>query len=190
MAVPRVYEKIHTQAELKAKGLPNSTIFPLGAFRRRLPPGMRSSPAKLQLRAAGSSANRLVYQKIRAGMGGRVQVFISGGTPLGRRARRMVCHRSEFAFTRARPDRNLARHRRQHSGPPQAGHRRQAAGQRRSQNRRRRGDPCPRSFRLPELTGSGPRKVRTLSSIAGSRPATSATSTPTAFSPSPTGRRT
>jgi long-chain acyl-CoA synthetase len=29
-------------------------------------------------------ANRLLYSKVRAGLGGRVQVFISGGAPLGR----------------------------------------------------------------------------------------------------------
>ena len=28
--------------------------------------------------------NRLVYSKVRAGMGGRAEVFISGGAPLGR----------------------------------------------------------------------------------------------------------
>jgi long-chain acyl-CoA synthetase len=83
VAVPRVYEKIHTQAELKAKGLPNSTIFRWAlsvgrSHRNEILAGHTPTSRSWKL------ANRLVYQKIRAGMGGRVQVFISGGAPLGR----------------------------------------------------------------------------------------------------------
>ena len=83
VAVPRVYEKIHTQAELKAKGLPNSAI-----FRWALSVG-RSHRAEILAGQTPTSrswklANRLVYKKVREGMGGRVQMFISGGAPLGR----------------------------------------------------------------------------------------------------------
>jgi long-chain acyl-CoA synthetase len=83
VAVPRVYEKIHTQAELKAKGLPNSTIFRWAvsvgrSHRNEILAGQTPTSRSWKL------ANRLVYQKIRAGMGGRVQMFISGGAPLGR----------------------------------------------------------------------------------------------------------
>jgi long-chain acyl-CoA synthetase len=83
VAVPRVYEKIHTQAELKARGLPNSAI-----FRWALSVG-RSHRAEILAGQTPTSrswklANRLVYKKVREGMGGRVQTFISGGAPLGR----------------------------------------------------------------------------------------------------------
>ena len=83
VAVPRVYEKIHAQADIKAKGFPKEFIFRLalsigGSQRSKILSGETpSSPA-------WALANKLVYEKIREGMGGRVKVFISGGAPLGR----------------------------------------------------------------------------------------------------------
>jgi long-chain acyl-CoA synthetase len=83
VAVPRVYEKIHAQADIKAKGFPKEFIFRLalsigGSQRSKILSGETpSSPA-------WALANKLVYEKIRDGMGGRVKVFISGGAPLGR----------------------------------------------------------------------------------------------------------
>jgi long-chain acyl-CoA synthetase len=83
VAVPRVYEKIHAQAELKAKGFPKRAIFTwaLGIGRRHKPTILAgnipsSPPWKL--------ANKLVFSKIREAMGGQVAVFVSGGAPLGR----------------------------------------------------------------------------------------------------------
>jgi long-chain acyl-CoA synthetase len=59
VGVPRVYEKIHAhRAEVLAGQKPES--------------------------AAWQLADRLVYSKVQAGMGGRGQIFISGGAPLGR----------------------------------------------------------------------------------------------------------
>jgi long-chain acyl-CoA synthetase len=83
VGVPRVYEKIHGQVDLKAKGFPKKWI-----YRWALSLG-RAHRAKIlsdQLPAslAWKLANRLVYSKVRAGMGGRAEVFISGGAPLGR----------------------------------------------------------------------------------------------------------
>jgi long-chain acyl-CoA synthetase len=83
VSVPRVYEKIHAQADLKAKDFPKNLIFEwaLSVGRKHLPEilaGRTPSSAEWRL------ARKLVYQKIRAGMGGRGQVFISGGAPLGR----------------------------------------------------------------------------------------------------------
>jgi len=82
VAVPRVYEKIYAQAELKAKGLKR------GIFNWALSVGRKHKPEIL----AGQTpttlgwklADKLVFSKIREGMGGRVGVFISGGAPLGR----------------------------------------------------------------------------------------------------------
>jgi long-chain acyl-CoA synthetase len=83
VAVPRVYEKIHAQAELQAKGFPKSKIFDWA-----LSVGRNHKPEILAGRTPTSRnwklANKLVFSKIRAGMGGRVETFISGGAPLGR----------------------------------------------------------------------------------------------------------
>jgi long-chain acyl-CoA synthetase len=83
VSVPRVYEKIYGQAEQKAKGFPNRTIF---GWALRV--GRAHKPEILAGKTPASRswklANKLVYSKIRAGMGGRVNTFISGGAPLGR----------------------------------------------------------------------------------------------------------
>jgi long-chain acyl-CoA synthetase len=83
VAVPRVYEKIYAQAEQKAKGIPKRAIFDWA-----LSVGCRHKPEILAGRTPGSLswklANELVFSKIREGMGGQVEVFISGGAPLGR----------------------------------------------------------------------------------------------------------
>ena len=83
VAVPRVYEKIYGQAEQKARGFPKRAI-----FNWALSVGQRCKPEILAGRTPNSLrwrlANKLVFSKIREGLGGRVQTFISGGAPLGR----------------------------------------------------------------------------------------------------------
>ena len=83
VAVPRVYEKIHARTEMSASGFPKRAI-----YRWALSVGRANKPAILAGRTPTSPswklANKLVFSKIRAGMGGNVQVFISGGAPLGR----------------------------------------------------------------------------------------------------------
>ncbi len=83
VAVPRVYEKIYAQAEQKAKGFPARTI-----FNWALSVGRSAKPEILAGKTPASRnwklANKLVFSKIRAGLGGRVETFISGGAPLGR----------------------------------------------------------------------------------------------------------
>ena len=83
MGVPRVYEKIHGQVDLKAKGFPKKWIYRWAlsvgrAQRAEILAGRRPSSFAWRL------ANLLVYSKVRAGMGGRAEIFISGGAPLGR----------------------------------------------------------------------------------------------------------
>ena len=83
VAVPRVYEKIYAQAKLKAQGFPKRAIFAwaLGVGERHKPQILAGkTPRSLQWRLA----NKLVFSKIREGMGGQVETFISGGAPLGR----------------------------------------------------------------------------------------------------------
>jgi long-chain acyl-CoA synthetase len=83
VAVPRVYEKIYAQAELKSQGFPKRSVFDWA-----LEVGRECKPEILAGRTPASRrwkiANKLVFSKIREGMGGRVQTFISGGAPLGR----------------------------------------------------------------------------------------------------------
>lgn len=83
VAVPRVYEKIHAQADLKARDFPKNIIYQVAlsigqAHRSKTLEG--KVPTSMNWRVA----DRLVFTKIREGMGGRVQCFISGGAPLGR----------------------------------------------------------------------------------------------------------
>ncbi len=83
VAVPRVYEKIYAQAEHKAKGFAKHAIFDWA-----LSVGDAHKPEILAGRTPTSRdwkvANKLVFSKIREGIGGRVETFISGGAPLGR----------------------------------------------------------------------------------------------------------
>ena len=83
VAVPRVYEKIYAQAEQKAKGFPKRSIFDWA-----ISVGKTHKPeilaGKTPTSASWQLANKLVFTKIREGMGGKVETFISGGAPLGR----------------------------------------------------------------------------------------------------------
>jgi long-chain acyl-CoA synthetase len=83
VGVPRVYEKIHTQVDVKAKGFPKKFLYrwALSVGRAHRSETLADNrPASL----AWKLCDRLVYSKVRAGMGGRAEVFISGGAPLGR----------------------------------------------------------------------------------------------------------
>lgn len=82
LSVPRVYEKVHTQAELQAAKFPVKQIYRWAvrvgrAHRAEILAGI--IPRSLSWKFA----DRLVFSKIRAGLGGRVQTFVSGGAPLG-----------------------------------------------------------------------------------------------------------
>ncbi len=83
VGVPRVYEKIRQQAILQAASFPRNQI-----FRWALKTGQAHRPEILQDRLPNSLswkiANRLVFSKIRAGMGGKTEEYLSGGAPLGR----------------------------------------------------------------------------------------------------------
>jgi len=83
VGVPRVYEKVHAQVDQKAKGFPLKQIYrwalSVGQLHRaEILAGQ--VPTTLPWRIA----DRLLYSKIREGMGGRAQIFVSGGAPLGR----------------------------------------------------------------------------------------------------------
>ncbi|MFZ0420119.1 MAG: long-chain fatty acid--CoA ligase [Candidatus Sulfotelmatobacter sp.] len=83
VSVPRVYEKIYAKTEMTARGFPKGAI-----YRWALSVGRDHQPQILAgetpTSASWKLANKLVFSKIRAGMGGNVDTFISGGAPLGR----------------------------------------------------------------------------------------------------------
>jgi long-chain acyl-CoA synthetase len=83
VAVPRVYEKIYAQAERQAQGFPKRTIYDWAlAVGREHKPDILAG--KIPTSRTWRLAYKLVFSKIRAGMGGKVETFISGGAPLGR----------------------------------------------------------------------------------------------------------
>jgi len=83
IAVPRVYEKIRQQVILKTTGFPKSTIYRWALSVGR---GHRHEilVGKLPTSLSWKLADRIVFSKVRAGMGGNAEEFISGGAPLGR----------------------------------------------------------------------------------------------------------
>ena len=83
VSVPRVYEKIYAKTEMTARGFPKHAI-----YRWALSVGRDHKPEILEGKTPTSAswklANKLVFSKIRSGVGGNVETFISGGAPLGR----------------------------------------------------------------------------------------------------------
>jgi long-chain acyl-CoA synthetase len=83
VAVPRVYEKIYAQTQQKTKEFPKHSVYSwaMGIGRAHKPEILAGrTPASLSWRLA----NKLVFSKIRLGLGDRVETFVSGGAPLGR----------------------------------------------------------------------------------------------------------
>jgi long-chain acyl-CoA synthetase len=83
IAVPRVYEKIRQQVILKTVGFPKNAIYRWAlsvgrAHRKETLAGIRSADLSMRI------ADRFVFSKVRVGMGGAAEEFISGGAPLGR----------------------------------------------------------------------------------------------------------
>jgi long-chain acyl-CoA synthetase len=83
VSVPRVYEKIYAKTETTAQGFPKRNI-----YQWALSVGRANQPEILSGKIPNSLswklANKVVFSKIREGLGGRVETFISGGAPLGR----------------------------------------------------------------------------------------------------------
>ena len=83
LSVPRVYEKVHTQVELKSAKFPKKQIYNW-ALRTGRKHRAEILAGKTPRSPAWKLANKLVFSKLRAGVGGKVEVCISGGAPLGR----------------------------------------------------------------------------------------------------------
>jgi long-chain acyl-CoA synthetase len=83
VAVPRVYEKIYQQTERTATGFAKRRAYQWAlsvgrTYRDQTLAGQVPTSRDWRL------ADRLVFSRIRAGLGGHVRTFISGGAPLGR----------------------------------------------------------------------------------------------------------
>jgi long-chain acyl-CoA synthetase len=88
LSVPRVFEKIYNAAAHSAAVQGRARIFALAEatavdYSRSLDSGGRGPGPGLRLRHA--IFDRLVYSRLRAAMGGRVEYAVSGGAPLGAR---------------------------------------------------------------------------------------------------------
>jgi len=82
VGVPRVYEKIYSALQQKTKKFPKRAI-----YRWALAVGRAHAPKILVGEVPKSLrwklADKLVFSQVRARMGGNVEVFVSGGAPLG-----------------------------------------------------------------------------------------------------------
>jgi long-chain acyl-CoA synthetase len=84
LAVPRIFEKIYNGAEARAEAAGKGKIFKKAAdvaiaYSEALDKKGMSPVLKIK----HAIFDKLVYSKIRAGMGGQVEAAISGGAPLG-----------------------------------------------------------------------------------------------------------
>ena len=86
LAVPRIFEKVYNGAEAKADAAGKGKIFRKAAdvaiaYSKAIESGKISPLLRLQ----HGLFDKLVFSKIRTGLGGRVEAAISGGAPLGER---------------------------------------------------------------------------------------------------------
>jgi long-chain acyl-CoA synthetase len=86
LAVPRIFEKIFNGAEAKAEAAGKGKIFHKAAdVAVAYSIAMDSKRIAPLLKLQHGLFDKLVYSKIRAGLGSRVEAAISGGAPLGER---------------------------------------------------------------------------------------------------------
>ena len=86
LAVPRVFERVFDSARRKAVAGGKDKIFDRAAATAiAWSQGVDAGGPSLRLRAERAVFDRLVYSKLRAALGGRVQWAVSGGAPLGAR---------------------------------------------------------------------------------------------------------
>ena len=84
LAVPRIFEKIYNGAEARAEAAGKGKIFRKAAdVAIAYSESLDKKKISPLLSIKHALFDKLVYSKIRAGMGGRVEAAISGGAPLG-----------------------------------------------------------------------------------------------------------
>jgi long-chain acyl-CoA synthetase len=86
LAVPRIFEKVYNGAEAKAEAAGKGKIFRKAAeIAIEYSKGIESGKISPMLKFKHGLFDKLVFSKIRHGLGGRVEAAISGGAPLGER---------------------------------------------------------------------------------------------------------
>ncbi|GAA2024110.1 AMP-binding protein [Pseudokineococcus marinus] len=86
LSVPRVFEKIYNGAEAKADAAGRGDLFRRAAgVAERWSRAQDAGGPGLGLRLQHALFDRLVYGRVRAAMGGRLDFAVSGGAPLGER---------------------------------------------------------------------------------------------------------
>ena len=86
LAVPRIFEKVYNGAEAKADAAGKGAIFRKAAgIAIEYSQALDSGKMSIALKAKHAIFDKLVYSKIRHGLGGNVEAAISGGAPLGER---------------------------------------------------------------------------------------------------------
>ncbi len=82
-SVPRVYEKVYQGTQQHVKSPLKQLVYrwAMGVGRRHLPEIIRGEVPQT---FAWRLADKLLFSKVKAGMGGRVRILVSGGAPLGR----------------------------------------------------------------------------------------------------------
>ena len=84
LAVPRIFEKIYNGAEARAEAAGKGKIFKKAAdVAIAYSEALDKKGISPVLKIKHAIFDKLVYSKIRAGMGGQVEAAISGGAPLG-----------------------------------------------------------------------------------------------------------
>jgi long-chain acyl-CoA synthetase len=83
VAVPRFYEKIYNQVQASVRSGIKRRIYEwaIGVGRRQMP---NILAGRIPRSLAWKLANKLLFSKVRQGLGGRVRYFVSGGAPLGK----------------------------------------------------------------------------------------------------------
>ncbi len=86
LAVPRIFEKVYNGAEARADAAGKGKIFrKAAAVAIAYSEGIDSGKISIGLKIKHAIFDKLVFSKIRTGLGGRVEAAISGGAPLGSR---------------------------------------------------------------------------------------------------------
>jgi long-chain acyl-CoA synthetase len=82
VAVPRLYEKLKDKVDQQASGIKRHLIaWALKTGRRHLQETLAGHPP---VSLDWKIADKLLFSKVRQGMGGAVRIYIAGGAPLGR----------------------------------------------------------------------------------------------------------
>jgi long-chain acyl-CoA synthetase len=95
LGVPRFFEKIHARVidAIASAPSPRQKLFhwAIGVGREALPYRLERKPMPFGLRCRYVVADRLVFSKLRARLGGRLRFFVSGAAPLAK-------HLAEFFY--------------------------------------------------------------------------------------------